>query len=109
VSDHFDAIPIAALLGEESAAVAPSGPRRALAQADVIIALDVASQNEWVVFGRDALQQLAKAGRAEAGRLLVVKLDHGAGDLDRLAALVQSLKGCVEGDYRSPSPPPRAY
>jgi hypothetical protein len=109
VSDHLNAIPIAALFGEESTAGPPTGPRRALAQADVIIALDVASQNEWIVFGRDALQQMAKAGRAEAGRLLVVSLDHGAGDLDRLAALVQSLKGGVEGDYRSPSPPPRAY
>jgi hypothetical protein len=67
--------------------------RAALAEADVIIGVDVAGQREFTVFGTPELEDSGSVKKPVALRTVRVFLDCAAGDLDELLALVQIIKG----------------
>ena len=69
-----------------------------LAEADVIVARDVMSLHETLVYGRDTVERIA-AGEELPAQLLKVDIDFETDDLEKLLALVQVAKG--HHDYRS--------
>jgi hypothetical protein len=78
----------------ESLAVNPSAAARAaLAEADVIIGIDMATEREFTVFGIPSLQSTATLKRPSAMRTVRVSFDFQAGELDKLIALVRAAKG----------------
>jgi hypothetical protein len=67
--------------------------RAALLEADVIIAVDTASQREFTVFGTPALESTGSLRRISAMRIVRVALDCNAKELEKLMALVRTVKG----------------
>jgi hypothetical protein len=78
-----------------------SEARQALAEADVVIAVDQASQRAFTVFGTPALEESIQFSKIGALRTVRVQVDKEAGELERLIALVRSVKGrhdAIDGD-----------
>lgn len=84
--DCMNMIPIKALFDTAEA-------REALAEADVVIGVDVASQRAFTVFGTPALEESIQISRGGALRMVRISLDKETGELDQLVALVQAIKG----------------
>jgi hypothetical protein len=93
-------VSLKSLLGDAQAA---SSERARIAAADVIIGVDAGSLREFTVFGTPALEESFLAGRPVAMRTVSVEIDQQAGDLEKLVALVRSIKG--RRDSISPSDP----
>lgn len=74
-------------------------PRKLLDEAEVIIGVDVMSQREFLLFGRDLLKKIAEQGHSEKPSLLKIKLDQDTDELEKLIALLLVVKGQV--DYKS--------
>src|SRR5262249_18735718 len=88
------AVPIRALFDE--AGVRPNlsaDPRRALHDAEMIFGVDVASGNEFIIYGREALARIALGRVARPVRVLRVSLDQATEELEQLIALVRVVKG----------------
>jgi hypothetical protein len=81
-------LPIEALAGEFD-----DDARAALAEADVIIGVDVASRREFTLYGTPSLESTMTLKRPSAMRVVQVLLDCQSGELEELAALVQDIKG----------------
>jgi hypothetical protein len=64
-----------------------------LAQADAILAYDVMSEVEVLVFGNDAVLDAALSDGKQDLRVLQVAIDEDSDELDRLLALVLVVKG----------------
>jgi hypothetical protein len=67
--------------------------RAALVEADVIIAIDTASQREFTLFGTPALESTASLRRLSAMKIVRISLDCNAKELEKLMALVRRVKG----------------
>lgn len=86
-------IPIEALLGESPRADLPADPRDELADADVIVAVDEVSQQEFLTYGREVLQGVVDRGMAKSLQVVYVGIDRDAGELEKLCELVRIVKG----------------
>jgi hypothetical protein len=67
--------------------------RQALADADVVIGVDVDSQRVFTVFGTPALEESIQFVRGGALRMVRVSVNKEAGELEQLVAMVQAIKG----------------
>lgn len=99
----MDSIPINALFdlsGTKPNEAAGFDVRQTLDEAEVILARDVMSGDEFILFGRDVIRQIASGDRPEGAPTLMVELDRGPGsdDLERILGLIESFKG--RHDYR---------
>jgi hypothetical protein len=68
-------------------------PDAVVARADVVLAVDVMTRRELLVYGQTALFPVEFAGRAADLSVLAVELDHDSSEVDTLAALVELVKG----------------
>lgn len=68
-------------------------PRRTVADAQLIIGIDVMSQQQFLVYGRKILEEILKTGVARKLPTLFVALDQETDELEKLVALVQVVKG----------------
>lgn len=89
----MDIIPIRSLLDEEQGASAGTDYRRMLARAEVILGIDVARQREFTVFGTPAMEETIRIGKQQALRTVRIELDAESDELEKLVALVRSVKG----------------
>jgi hypothetical protein len=62
-------------------------------RADLVLAVDVMSRAEVLVYGQAALFPVEFAGKAADLAVLAVELDLDTGEVDALAALVELVKG----------------
>ena len=76
----------------------PIDPRRIMDSADVIIAVDVMSRRESLVFGRQVLASIVRENIARGVRVLRVELDMDTDELERLLALTLVVKGSHDYD-----------
>jgi hypothetical protein len=67
--------------------------RAALAEADVIIGIDTITQREFTVFGCPSLESTTSLKKPTAMRTVRVTVDCQSTELERLLALVRSVKG----------------
>ena len=88
-------IPFDALFGEgvEPSPELPIHPREMLRQADVILGVDVMTRREFLLYGRETLEEIAETGQPETIGIVRVELDQETGELEKLTALVEELKG----------------
>lgn len=63
-----------------------------LAEADVIIAVDVSTHEKEVVYGRHAWERASGTGREEDLVVLWVELDVGSGDLEWLVDAIEAIE-----------------
>jgi hypothetical protein len=94
VWEPSDPIPIQALFAEDGAS-----PNRAvdyrplLGTADVIIGVDVMTRTKFLVYGRAAIEEMARTRGPMPENMVTVTLDRETEELDQLCALVKTLKG----------------
>jgi hypothetical protein len=88
----MDIIPLKTLFKDGSACL-NSDARGALMAADVIIGVDVESQNEFTVFGTPAFEETVRVGQSVALRTVRIEFDLNANELDKLVSLVRTIKG----------------
>lgn len=67
--------------------------RDVVASADVVLAQDVMTGRQAVVYGRNVLEAIAASGQADELAVLAVELDMDTDELERLVALVRVIKG----------------
>lgn len=67
--------------------------RALLAEADVIIGIDQATQREFTVFGTPSLESTITMKKPSAMQVVQVPLDFNSGELEELAQLVREIKG----------------
>jgi hypothetical protein len=87
------AIPIAALFGHGTEPNPNVDVREMVDEADVVLALDVMTQGEHLVFGRGVLAELAVSGEERELCVLIISLDQDTDELANLSALVETVKG----------------
>jgi hypothetical protein len=90
---HPDIVPIEALLGEGQDPNSEVVYRRLLADADLIFGVDVVSGKQFILFGRLSLEELVRTGQSNILGVVNVGLDHETMEIEKLAALVQDIKG----------------
>jgi hypothetical protein len=91
--DKPEAIPLEAFLGEGLSITTDNAAMISLAEADVILGVDVRSQHEFLLYGRRLLEQIARAGEERPYRLLRITVDRTSADLEKLIGLVTVVKG----------------
>jgi hypothetical protein len=64
---------------------------------DLIFGVDAMSRREFLVYGRDGLQEVVKSGRARQMSVVRIELDQDTTELELLIALVRVMKG--KDDY----------
>src|SRR5579864_2249585 len=99
----IEAIPINALFdvtGSRPNEHADFDVRKTLRAADVIVGRDVMTGHEFILYGRDAVERIAASGDdSEDAGVIVISLDQDSDDLERIIALVKTIKG--RHDYRA--------
>jgi hypothetical protein len=70
--------------------------RRLIRRAEVVLAVDTATQREHTLFGTPSFVETVRIGHDVALETLRVEIDENAGELDQLSKLVQSVKGGFE-------------
>jgi len=88
-----DVIPIAALFDEAYGPNLSDDPRSDLHAADIIMGVDVMSQREFIVYGRDLLERIAAGTQATEASMMRIGIDQDADELQRMIALVITIKG----------------
>jgi len=68
-------------------------PERLVAAADLVVAVDVMTDEELLVYGEVALFPVEFGCRSIVFRVLAVELDVDTAEVDALAALVEAVKG----------------
>jgi hypothetical protein len=101
VLEHRDIVPIAAFLGEGRDPNADIEYRQLLAVADLIFGVDVMSGKQSLVFGRWSLEELVRTGESNILRVVNVGLDQETMEIEKLATLVQDIRG--HHDYHGAS------
>lgn len=107
--DLPEPIPINALLAADDAGLNPEQAdviRDMLASADIVLARDVMTGGQFIVYGRDLVQRVAETGDEQEVRILHVAIDHDerSDDLEKLCALVKAAKGrCDMGNAEESS------
>lgn len=71
--------------------------KAALADADVVIAVDRANQQEFTIFGLPGLESTATLKRPSAMRTLRISLDCDKGALEQLVVVIRRAKGLDAG------------
>jgi hypothetical protein len=69
------------------------GLRQLLAEADVIIAVDAATQREFTVFGSPSLESTVSLKKPTAMRTVRVTINCRSGELEKLLESVRAVKG----------------
>jgi hypothetical protein len=87
-STSLQGVPYHALLGWQL-----GDPERLIDAADLVIAVDVMTTEELLVFGAAALFPVEFAGVTTALTVLAVELDLDSDEVDALATLVEFVKG----------------
>lgn len=66
-----------------------------LTEAELIFGVDLSTGSQFLVYGRELLQTIARGGMVRAVKGIVVEIDQDKpyGELERLCALVQVIKG----------------
>jgi hypothetical protein len=93
-------VPIAAFF--DSSGVRPNKSpdyRPRLAAAQIILGVDRTSGNEFLLYGRELLERIARGTEAVPAAVLRIEMDQETDDLERATALVELVKG--RHDYRS--------
>ena len=76
--------------------------RAALNGASIILGRDVMTRDEFILYGREIIERLARGEDVEESETLCVELDQGADseDLERILVLIEKIKGRhdYEGD-----------
>ena len=93
VLEHPDIVPIEAVFREEPDANAVVDYRRLLADADLIFGVDVMSGKQSIVFGRRSLEELVRIGQSNILGVVNIGLNQETMDMEKLATLVQDIKG----------------
>jgi hypothetical protein len=93
VQEHQDIVPIEALFGKGRDPHAEVEYRRLLADADLIFGVNVMSGKQSIVFGRLSLEVLVRTGQSDILGVVNVGLGQEAMELEKLATLVQDIKG----------------
>ncbi len=91
--EHPSIIPIEDFLGEGGDIDAKLESRRMLAAADLIFGIDVISRKQTIVYGRSSLEELLHTGHSGILGVLNVGVDQQSEEIDKLATLVQDVKG----------------
>src|SRR5579871_1017249 len=93
-SDRSPVIPIEALFDETGTGPNKSADhRQALVAATVILGVDGKTRNEFLLFGRETLEGIARTGKAEFLPVIRIELDQRSGELEKIIALVRMVKG----------------
>jgi len=93
VLEHPDIVPIDALFGEGRDPDAEVAYKQLLADADLIFGVDVMSGNQFILFGTLSLEELVRTGQSNILRVVNVGLNQETMDIEKLATLVQDIKG----------------
>ena len=89
-----DYLPIESLFASDGLNPNPeSDPRPMLHRAEVIFGVDVMTGHQFLVFGKAALQKIVASGTAENLQTVYIGLDQETDELEKLCALVQTIKG----------------
>ena len=91
--EHQDIVPIEALFGEGRDPKAEVDYRRLLADADLIFGVNVLSGKQSIMFGRLSLEELVRTGQSNILGVVNVGLNQETMELEKLATLVQEIKG----------------
>ncbi len=68
--------------------------RQIIQAADVILGMDVMTRGTFIVYGREFLNELSSGARdPQIAAIVKVELDQDSDELDKLLALVESVKG----------------
>lgn len=67
--------------------------RALLAEADIIIGVDLVTHREFTVFGTPSLESTITMKHPSAMEVVQVPLDFNSGELEELAQLVREIKG----------------
>ena len=86
-------IPIDALFDDHCDVNESKDYRPVLNAADIILGVDVMSEREFLVFGRQALEQIAVSGQTDQLVVVKIALDQDSTELEKLIALVTVIKG----------------
>lgn len=89
-------LPIHALFAQDNVSpneTLPRHPADVVASADVVLAQDVMTGRQALVYGRSVLEAIAAGGQADEVAVLAVELDMDTDELERLIALVRVVKG----------------
>jgi hypothetical protein len=73
-------------------------PSAVVASADVVLAQDVMTGRQSLIYGRKLLEMIVASGKGEEAEFLAVELDLDTDELERLIALVRVIKG--HDDYQ---------
>ena len=95
-----DSIPVHAMFAAEG--VGPNEENESwdtIEDADIILGLDVMSRNEFLIFGKDLLQEIVAGNSTVEARIIRVSMDQETNELERFLAIVQAVKG--KHDYES--------
>ena len=91
--EHEDIIPFEALFGEGRDPQAEVEYRRLLAVADVVFGIDVVRGKQSILFGSVSLENLVRTGQSKILGIVNVGLGQEAMGIEKLATLVQAIKG----------------
>jgi len=69
-----------------------------LHEADLILGSDVMSQQDFLVYGRDTLEEIARSGEERLLKIVRIELDEETEELEQLIGLVSEIKG--KHDYQ---------
>jgi|GEM_PF-1875742 len=92
VHDHPDIIPIEDFF-RDSNSVEEGGYKQLLADADLIFGIDELSGKQSIVYGKMPLEELVRCGRSNVLGVVNIGVDEETLDLEKLAAIVQEIKG----------------
>jgi hypothetical protein len=102
-------LPFRDLFAEDGFSPNPyTNPRQILAAAEVIFGVDDVTEEQFLVFGIEAIKGLFSDKHAVAFQVLYITLDLAGDDLAKLLAVVQAIKGRDDyrlDQYKSPVPP----
>ena len=93
VSEHPDIVPIENLIGDARDRNADDEFRRIMAAADLIFGIDILRGQQYVIYGRLALEELNRKGRCKILGIFNVGIDQETTDIEKLVNLVGDLKG----------------
>jgi len=92
VLEHPDIIPIEDFF-RDSNPIEGGGYRQLLVDADLIFGIDELSGKQSVVYGRMSLEELVRCGHCNILGVVNIGVDEETLDLEKLAAIVQEIKG----------------
>jgi hypothetical protein len=93
VREYRDIVPIDALFGEGRDPDAEVEYKRLLSDADLIFGVDLMSGKQFILFGRISLEELVRNGQSNLLGVVNVGFDHETTEIEKLATLVQDIKG----------------